>query len=62
MSTFIALGIDVSKAKLDCALALGSKFRTKANERCVCAVQEFPEMRLNQEATLYLQEEPVVAT
>lgn len=30
MSHFIPLGIDVSKAKLDCALALGPKFRNKS--------------------------------
>lgn len=29
MSTRVPLGIDVSKAKLDCALALGGKFRNK---------------------------------
>lgn len=29
MNTLTALGIDVSKAKLDCALALGAKFRHK---------------------------------
>ena len=29
MSTFVPLGIDVSKAKLDCALALDRKYRNK---------------------------------
>lgn len=29
MNTLTALGVDVSKAKLDCALALGAKFRNK---------------------------------